>query len=179
MKNAGPPTKEIILSAARELLRTNSPVDVRPSTIAITTGVSQSLVHYHYPDIRDLLCLAAVGAYVLNVEASRSLLGSDDPTQRILKQWLDLQRAWVQTNRGAAAILLAPTTYGLVRHESWRQAERLMVDGLVPHVLFEHPTFSSKESIDAARLYMFTSLLNVNVQIQMIQGLAKKIASNA
>jgi AcrR family transcriptional regulator len=151
--------KERILDAAQMLLRTNSPIEVWPSTIANASGLRPSLVHYHYPEIQRLLCAATVQAYEEHAQESRSILSGEAPAWTALRAWLELQRKWATANRGAAAIILAPHIYGLDNAEGWRRVEKFMIDGLVPLVLETHPGQTARSSAAIAKLYQLTGLI--------------------
>lgn len=48
-------TREVVVTAVRDLVRTEGVRAVTPQRIASDTGVSRSTLHRHWPDIRELL----------------------------------------------------------------------------------------------------------------------------
>ena len=129
-------TRTRILDGAIAILRNGSPLDVRPFNISATTGVSASLINYHFPDPDTIVPQAAIAHLREFTHLERNLLEDDSrEPSNILLEWLRHRAAWTRKCPGVTAVLIAPHVFGLERYEEWHQLNRSLVDGLTPHLL--------------------------------------------
>jgi hypothetical protein len=129
-------TRTRILDGAIAILRNGNPSDVRPFTISATTGVSASLINYHFPDPDTIAPQAAIAHLREYTSLERNLLGDDSrESLPLLQEWIRHRAEWTRKCPGITAVLVAPHVYGLERYEEWHQLNRSLIDGLTPHIL--------------------------------------------
>lgn len=129
-------TRTRILDGAIAVLRNGNPLGVRPFAIAATTGVSASLINYHFPDPDTIAPQAAIAHLREYTSLERSLLGDDSrESLPLLQEWLRHRTEWTRKCPGITAMLIAPHVYGLERYGEWHQLTQSLIDGLTPHVL--------------------------------------------
>jgi AcrR family transcriptional regulator len=134
-------TRKRILEGAIELLRKDGPLEVRPFALAAATGVSASLIAYHFPVPEDIIAQAAITQMKALEPKERSVLDDSDfhPTTA-LERWLRYRLAWSRRNPGVTAVLASPHAFGLERFEEWHAVTRSIIDGLIPHVITHNST---------------------------------------
>jgi AcrR family transcriptional regulator len=175
------PTRKRILEGAIELLRKDGPLEVRPFALAATTGVSASLIAYHFPVPEDIIAQAAITHLKALEPMERSVLDDSEshPTTP-LEGWLHYRLAWSRRNPGVAAVLASPHAFGLERFEEWHAVTRSIIDGLIPHVITHNSTsISTNQAREIARLIHKIGLIDTREQeettiILMIRNLLNK-----
>ena len=128
-------TRARIIQAAIELLRVSNPLGVRPVDLSLYTGVSPSLINYHFPDPATIISTAAAAALLKQARLERSWL--DDLTKdasSAIESWLEIRRTWAKANPGIVAVLVSPNVFKLNELPEWVEAERLVRDGLAVHI---------------------------------------------
>lgn len=165
----------LILAATAELLNKEGPLEVRPSVIAAMSGVSQSLIHYHFPETTYLIAAAVINLYEAHVAESREVLAKDGSRELVHREWYLLQKQWAIRNPGAAAVILGSTAFKLVRNEKWKTLERIMIDGLVPNIMNRNTDLSITEATTAARIEMILSLLPVVTDVKIFQAYSENL----
>jgi len=117
------------------LLRVSNPLAIRPVDLSLYTGVSPSLISYHFPDPETIISYAAASALLKQARLERSEL--DDLTQdasTAIERWLELRRTWVKANPNIVAVLASPIVFHLTHLPEWAEADQLVRDGLAVHI---------------------------------------------
>jgi AcrR family transcriptional regulator len=147
-------TRKRILEGAIELLRKDGPLEVRPFALAATTGVSASLIAYHFPVPEDIIAQAAITHLKALEPMERSVLDKPEiHPATALEGWLRFRLEWGRRNPGVTAVLASPHAFGLERFEEWHAVTRSIIDGLIPHVITHNSTsISTDQAREIARL---------------------------
>lgn len=174
-------TRERILKGAIELLRKDGPLDIRPFVLAATTGVSASLIAYHFPVPEHIVAQAAITHLKAIEPVERSLLDDpENPPATIMERWLRHRLAWGRRNPGVIAVLASPHAFGLERFEEWHAVTRSITDGLIPHVITQSMTsISTDQAREIARSVHRLGLMHTREQeeqttLLMLRGLLNK-----
>lgn len=130
-------TRTRILEAAAEALQQASdPFSVRPSAVSAISGISQSLIHYHFPETWLLTTNAAVRLLQDQVKLEESAIGQFvDDSAAALHAWSGLRLEWAERNQSACCILAFPRLFLLDKNSSWLSARDACRDLLAPHLL--------------------------------------------
>ena len=174
-------TRKRILEGAIELLRKDGPLEVRPFTLAATTGVSASLIAYHFPIPEHIIAQAAITHLKALEPLERSLLDdSEIHPATVMERWLRHRLAWCRGNPGVTAVLASPRPFGLERFEEWHAVTRSIIDGLIPHVITQSSTsMSTDQARSLAHIIHRVGLMHTREQedkttLLMLRSLLKK-----
>ena len=165
-------TRARILEGAIELLRKDGPLNVRPFALAATTGISASLIAYHFPVPEQIIAQAAITHLKALAQLERSLL--DDPDIHsflVLERWFRNRIVWSRSNKGVAAVLASPHAFELERFEEWHAVTRSVIDGLTPHVISQSST-STDQARELARIIHKFGLMHIREQEEKAAQLA-------
>jgi len=137
--NINPTRTRILEAAAKALQQASDPFSVRQSTVSAISGISQSLIYYHFPETRLLTAHAAVwllqSQVHLEVSANERLVNDSAAS---LHSWSSLRLSWAERNQSACCILAFPKLFQLDQISDWRSARDDSRDLLAPHLMSQH-----------------------------------------
>ena len=129
----------ILDAAAKALQQASDPFSVRPSTVSAISGISQSLIYYHFPETWLLTAHAAVrllqSQVQLEVSANERFVGD---SVAALHSWSALRLEWVGRNQSTCCILAFPKLFQLDQISEWRSTRDISRDLLAPHLMSHH-----------------------------------------
>lgn len=129
----------ILDAAAKALQQASDPISVRPSTVSTISGISQSLIYYHFPETWLLTAHAAVRLLQSQVQLEVSANGRFvTDSAAALRSWSTLRLSWAERNQSACCILAFPKLFQLDQISEWRSARDISRDLLAPHLMSQH-----------------------------------------